>query len=353
MATPKKKPNGKWEVNIYLGTDSSGKRRQKKLTGSTRTEVLAMMKDYENADADTYRLRKMTVGEAVDRYIERSRRNCSPSTIPGYRKAKTAFAELMPMRIDRLTDRVCQDAIDRYAKERQPKTVVNRWNVVATAVRQAGLRREISVTLPQVRRKRLEVPEEADIRILYKAVEGTPLEIPVLLASVCGLRRSEICALDLERDIDYERGMIQIKNALVINESGEYVVKGTKSYAGARAVPCPAWVLAKLAEARDDPERLTYAANTITTKFRKVARSCNFELTFHGLRHYYASVMSALGVPEQYQMERMGHSTNYMLKRYQEYIKSKEASVNEEMMRYFDRFGETMPSADRADREKD
>jgi hypothetical protein len=46
--------------------------------------------------------------------------------------------------------------------------------------------------------------------------------------------------------------------------------------------------------------------------------------------------MSALNIPEQYQMERMGHATNYMLKRYQEYLRSKEAEVNSDLMSALD-----------------
>ena len=46
--------------------------------------------------------------------------------------------------------------------------------------------------------------------------------------------------------------------------------------------------------------------------------------------------MSALNIPEQYQMERMGHSTPYMLHRYQEYLRSKEAEVNAALMSALD-----------------
>lgn len=38
---------------------------------------------------------------------------------------------------------------------------------------------------------------------------------------------------------------------------------------------------------------------------------------------------------QQYQMERMGHSTNYMLQRYQEYLKTKEAQINNDMMEFY------------------
>ena len=44
--------------------------------------------------------------------------------------------------------------------------------------------------------------------------------------------------------------------------------------------------------------------------------------------------MDALGVPETYAMERMGHSTNSMLKHYQESIKEKNIEINNALMDY-------------------
>ena len=42
--------------------------------------------------------------------------------------------------------------------------------------------------------------------------------------------------------------------------------------------------------------------------------------------------MAALNIPEVYAMERMGHSTNYMLHRYQELLNSKTAEINTDLM---------------------
>ena len=49
---------------------------------------------------------------------------------------------------------------------------------------------------------------------------------------------------------------------------------------------------------------------------------------FHDLRHVQASVMLALGVPDKYAMERMGHASTNMLKTvYQHTMKSKSEEV--------------------------
>ena len=47
--------------------------------------------------------------------------------------------------------------------------------------------------------------------------------------------------------------------------------------------------------------------------------------------------MLQLGIPDKYAMERMGHSTNSMLKRvYQHTFESEHASINEKLQKYFD-----------------
>lgn len=49
---------------------------------------------------------------------------------------------------------------------------------------------------------------------------------------------------------------------------------------------------------------------------------------FHDLRHMNASVMLSLNVPDKYAMERMGHSTNNMLKTvYQHTMSEKSVQV--------------------------
>lgn len=338
MATAKKTASGSWEITVFVGVDpTTGKKTYKHLTAPTKAKLHEKVKALEGETPKTISALSMTLREAVERYIARREKDLSPSTLQDYRKhARSAFPELMNLTIGELTDEICQQAIDSYAETVKPKTVVNRWNLLYAAIREAKRNIDIHVRLPSVKRKRLDMPDRDALLRLFKEIENTPLEIPVLLAASCGLRRSEICALDLVEDVDYQKGLIHIDKALVIAPDNQYVLKDTKTTAGERTVPCPAWVLDKLAQARDNPNYQPYKPNTITTSFTPIAKQCGVNCTFHGLRHYYASVMSALNIPEQYQMERMGHSTNYMLKRYQEYLKSKEVEVNSALMTALD-----------------
>lgn len=56
--------------------------------------------------------------------------------------------------------------------------------------------------------------------------------------------------------------------------------------------------------------RNTYTPNGIAKEFSKLSEKFRIACSFHGLRHYYASIMDALGIPENYQMA--GQNINYI-----------------------------------------
>ena len=346
MPTPKKNARGMWETIVYIGLDpKTRKKKYKHLWADTRPELMAKMRQYQDETPETVDAGSMTVADAVQAYIDRRRNDLSPSTIDGYIKMqRNAFPELMPVKISNLTDALCQLSIDEAAKSVSPKTIANRWNFLLAAIKEAKKNINIQVRTPSVKRKRLSMPETDPLMELFKTIENTPLEIPVFLAAVCGLRRSEIVALDFSQDIDYDKHLIHINKAVVLGPDKKYHQKDTKTYAGERTIPAPAWLIDKIKNARDNPNYTRYQANTITTKFTPIAKQCGIACSFHGLRHYYASIMSALNIPEQYQMERMGHATNFMLKRYQEYIQSKEAEINADLAAHLDSLNPNQPN---------
>ena len=71
--------------------------------------------------------------------------------------------------------------------------------------------------------------DSSQLRMLFCASEGTPLEVAVKLAGCLGLRRSEICGLKW-RNVDLKRGVLtvcEVRTAV----SGRALEKAPKSYA--------------------------------------------------------------------------------------------------------------------------
>ena len=88
----------------------------------------------------------------------------------------------------------------------------------------------------------------------------------------------------------------------------------------------------------DDPVQVVpLTGSAIFNRFRKLQKKINMEnFRFHDLRHFYASVMLALGIPDKYAMERIGHSSNAMLKNvYQHIINDKQSEFSILLDNYF------------------
>lgn len=348
MATPKKNKNGTWEITVYVGKLPDGKRIYKHLTGKSKAEVLEKARAYQDDETPTTaQAGSMTVRQAIDKYIDRREAELSPSTIAMYKSYRnSSFLILQNKKIADLSDAFIQSQIDDYAKTHEPKSVLNRWNLIKAAVKEQKKNFDPSVRLPRLKRKRLDMPESTRMQNLFQAVEGSDLEVPVCLAAVCGLRRGEICALDLSQDVDYERNLIHINKDVVRSYDGTYVVKPPKTDAANRTVPAPEWLIDILKTARDNPAFKIPTPNNVTIKFQRLARKLGINCSFHGLRHYFVSVMTALNIPDIYQMDRLGHTTSYILNRYKEFLKEKNAEVNDSLVAYFDALKQPTTPAD-------
>lgn len=337
MATPKETKNG-WTQLEYIGKDEKGNRQYKRFTAKTRKELELKVSEFKK-EIEGHAVPKfeMTVGDAVDAYIAaRETADYSPKTIreyKGYRR--TALQGLVDVKLYSLTDDIIQREINRAAENHSPKSVSLWWGLYGAAIRKYRKGYVPDVVLPSVKKKPVEVPEEETIKRMFSELEGDPREVPIILAAVCGMRRGEIAALDLLKDIDYEKGLVRINKAYVQNETGEYSIKNPKTESGNRIVVLPEWACDRLKKYACDKSFTMYTPEQISELYKKIRVDYNLNCSFHGLRHYYASIMLALGVPDKYAMERMGHSTNNMLKRYQESIKEKEIEINSEMMKYF------------------
>lgn len=101
----------------------------------------------------------------------------------------------------------------------------------------------LTLIYPKRYAPKLYVPSDAEIEIIMKYVQDTPMEIPILLAAFGPMRRSEICALNS----DHIKGnIVHVEFAMVMDEHKKWVIKKTKSYAGDREIEFPDFVIKKM-----------------------------------------------------------------------------------------------------------
>lgn len=273
----------------------------------------------------------MTVGEAIDQYIESKDSVLSPSTVAGYKRIrKNALQELMPLRLPALTQEAVQRAVNKMAREKSPKSVANAHGLLSAALEMYYPDFRLRTTLPQKRRYEISIPSDSDITAIIAEAEGTKNELPILLAIWLGLRMSEILGLKWE---DVDGDILHIRRALV--DEGE---KGTKTYGSQRDLPIPDHIKSLLERAPRATERIVpMTRRTLYWQFQQVCKRAGVQhYRFHDLRHINASVMLALGVPNKYAQERMGHATDNMLKTvYQHTMTAQQAEVARKVDDYF------------------
>lgn len=278
----------------------------------------------------------MTVGEAIDKYIEIKDAVLSPSTVVGYKRLrKNALQELMDVKLSDLTQERVQRSVNIMAKNKTPKYIRNAHGLLSAALSEYLPEITLRTTLPPKMKNEIKIPSEKDLRKIISIATGTEMELPILLAVWLGLRMSEIRGLTW--DCISDDGVIHIKRAIVDGENGP-AEKGTKSYSGYRKIPVPDYIK-KLIEKQPNKNEfiIQLSGQAIYKRFSRLCDKAGVNhYRFHDLRHVQASIMLALGVPDKYAMERMGHATNNMLKTvYQHTIKEKQIEVANAVNNYF------------------
>ncbi len=251
----------------------------------------------------------MTFQKAAEGYVDMKRNVLSPRTIKEYSEVANRFpAWFCKLPVSDVTQIHINKLINEISKGRSPKTVSNYHGFVSAVLGTFCPNLRISTTLPQKIKSEPYTPSQEDVKRILAEVNGTKYEIPITLACY-GMRRSEICALQLE---DVDGDIVHINKALVLNEDKEWVVKTTKTTESTRDIIIPSNLAEKIQE-----QGYVYKGHpgSITKGLERIERRLGIpKFPLHKLRHYFASEMSALGVPEADILRMGGWETDHVMK---------------------------------------
>lgn len=195
---------------------------------------------------------------------------------------------------------------------------------------------DFSVTLPQKRKIKRYIPTERDVKHLLRHTKNHEMLKAIALAFCMGDRRSEVCALRYKH-LDKARGMITVESALVCGPDNTWHEKNTKTEASERITSVPQVVFDILGDGEPEERVVKLTPVAITDAFPRLLEAAGLpHFRFHDLRHFNASIMLALDIPDLYAQRRGGWKTNHTLKTvYQHLLDPKEAEVNEKCDAYF------------------
>ena len=174
-------------------------------------------------------------------------------------------------------------------------------------------------------------------------IAGTELEKAVLLAALGPLRRGEICALTSD---DIKGNMITVRKSMVRDSENKWIIKEPKTFSSYRTVQMPDFVMEKIRDIKGPI--ISVKPDTLTMQFERIFKDSNIpKFRFHDLRHYSASIMHAIGIPDQYIMQRGGWSTDGIMKAvYRNTIDEQTVRMNAKINQYFNDISHDMQHDD-------
>lgn len=164
---------------------------------------------------------------------------------------------------------------------------------------------------------------------LWQVAKGTLLEVAIVLTSIYGLRRGEVCGLIWDR-VDFVCQTIRIEETIVYAGSKPYI-KGTKTEASMRTMPIISPIRSYLNKIKKKQQENTDRMGSawvgsgyvvvddfgapirpvrITNNFKRLLKNNNLpHIRFHDLRHSVATYMLSMGVPIAQISAWLGHKS--------------------------------------------
>ncbi len=344
MAKATKLPSGSYRCRVLSRSEQvwdsennswKTKKIYESFTADTKKEAERLAMEFElHKETAASRPTDISLGDAIKQYIDIKRKVLSPSTITGYESLmKTAYTNICSISIRKIDNITIQKWTSCYSESHSPKTTANAHGLLVSAISMFRPDFQIMTKLPARIKPELYVPTDQDVKKLLDHVKGKELEIAILLAAFGPMRRGEICALTSD---DINGNIITVNKAYVADSKKNWILKQPKTYSGYRQIRFPQFVIDRLQGIEGEIIKAT--PDQITNRFKRAVHFSGLpHFRFHDLRHYAASIMHALGMPDQYIMQRGGWSSDYVMKNiYRNTLSDQAIGFNDRINRHFE-----------------
>lgn len=319
-------PSGNWFCRVRIDGRDIG------ITESSKEKCQARAMAYKTGVLQARREpMSVSLGAAIDQYIEARRGVCSPTTIESYEKIRAQYFQgLMPVKLSAINEKTLSMAVrkersrtSRRGKPLSAKTIQSALSFVKGVMRENGA--EVGrVSAPEVKRQVIHLPDPPAV---LRALTGSEIELPCLLAAWLSLSMSEIRGLTKSKSV--LDGKLYVTETLVRVKVGERQLpsgktvgvyadvrkEGGKEEERTRCLDIPPYI-ARLIDQVEGDVLCPLSVRQIERRFQALLQANNLpHMTFHQLRHLNASIMAMLGVQKEIAQQRGGWKTSYTMDR--------------------------------------
>lgn len=252
-----------------------------------------------------------TFRQAFNEYIESKSEVLSPPTIRGYYYlVKRIDSEFLNKKLNQLTAVDLQKIINTDSSNHAYKSVKNLRSHIMSVLNMFDIQIK-SPTLPKPEAKdEPYIPTKEDVHKVLKALQGSRFECAIQLA-VMGVRRSEICALDVT-DLS-DDNVLFICKAMVQTKDGSFVIRHkTKTDKSTRKLILPPHIADLIRS-----QGFVYQGhpNSILDGLKAIEKRLGLPyFPPHRMRHFFASYLHDLGYSDEQIMAMGGWKTDNVLK---------------------------------------
>lgn len=299
MATARKLPSGSWRCQVYTGRDQNGKQIRVSFTAPTKREAELQAAQFAADNTGNKPIdRNLTVKEAIERYITAKTQVLSPSTIRAYRSyQRTHYEGIGAKSVFKLSTEDMQLFVSGLTGKVSAKTAANVYGLLSSSIALFRPDTIFRVTLPKRKKERHESPSDDLVAELFKRADPE-LKKCIALAAFGSLRRGEVCALRYQ---DIKGNTIFVHADMVMDENGNWVYKDIpKTSESNRQIIIPDELIDMIGDGPDDDYVISINPGRVSDRFIKLKKRIGYDVRFHDLRHYFASIGAVIGIPDTY-----------------------------------------------------
>ena len=339
-----KRKDGRWEGRYIKGRDQFGKALYGYVYSKTYRDVKNKLVITKSTLNNASTLTSKTFLEVSELWLESVLSYCKKSTYAKYKN--TLEKHILPVFGQCDIAKISVPCINEFCQNKllvwhlSPKSVKDMLSIIKQVIRYAanfGItnNQDFKEVVIASKKHNIKGMTNTQVKLLseFLLTEVSYINVGILFSLYTGVRIGEICALKIgdisfdDKVVHIDKTMQRIQNFSDTKNKTDIIISSPKSECSIRDIPIPQFIIdiiVKLNYADQNAYLLTGTRNkyieprTLENNFKKIARCCGVkDVTFHMIRHSFATMCIEAGVDIKSLSEILGHSSvNITLNRY-------------------------------------